>query len=184
MKIKSLFAIIATLTIISCSKTKTTNFLYLNSEQLKPLGIELKDNGLFYNNMNPKWEEDGERYCLLSFQCTSDDYLTTNHYTESDIVNAKENNDTTLIEKPYTKNDFYPLLIGDKKGKMSLDNYTSLNKELELLPIAICMSESENSNRKDTVIVWFKPTESLKNILPSNIRLEDYLKVPKVLNKE
>lgn len=184
MKIKSFIAIIAALTIISCSKTKTTDFLYLNAVQLKSLGIELKDNGLFYKNMNPKWREDGEKFCLLAFHCSSDNYLTTSHYTESDIVTARENNDTALVEKFYTKNDFYPLLIGNKKGNMSLDNYTVLNKELKLLPIAICMNEAKNSNRNDTVIVWFKATESIKKALPNNVRLEDYLKVPKILTKE
>jgi len=181
MKTKSIITIIAALTIISCSKTKTTDFLYLNSDQLKPLGIELNDNGLFYKNMNPKWKSDGEKYCLLAFQSTRDNYLTTSHFTESDIVNAKENKDTTLTEKFYTKNDFYPLLIGNKKGNMSLDNYTYLKKELKLLPIAICMKDAKNLNRNDTIIVWFKPTELIKNALPTNINLENYLNVPTIL---
>jgi hypothetical protein len=76
-----------------------------------------------------------------------------------------------------TRNDFYPLLIGDINGKQSLDNET-LSPDLKLFPIAICMSETKLLNRKDTIVVWFKPTEALKKALPGNVNFEDHLQVP------
>ncbi len=178
MKIKTIIAIMAVITFISCSKNPTQDYLYLNSEQLKPLGLELNDSGLFYKNMNPKWKEDKERFCLMAFRCVKDNYLTTTHYTEADFIDSNKK-DSALLEKYYTKNDFYPLLISNTKGDFSLDNYTVLNKEIRLLPIAICMSQAKNTSREDTVIVWFKPTASIKEALPENINMEDYLKIPK-----
>jgi len=181
MKKITLFLIIATATIFSCcNKTKTTNFLFLNEQQLKPLGIELRDNGVFYKNINPNHVQDGEKYTLLAFHCTNDNYLTTKHYTEADIAEAEKNNDSTMAKIFYSKNDFYPLLIGNPKGQMSLDKYSVLNKEMKLLPVAICMSDAKFVNRTDTIVIWFKPTESLKKALPYNIKLDDYLKVPTI----
>jgi len=43
------------------------------------------------------------------------------------------------------------------------------------------MKDAKNLNRNDTIIVWFKPTELIKNALPTNINLENYLNVPTVL---
>ena len=76
-----------------------------------------------------------------------------------------------------TRNDFYPILIGDTEGKQSLDNRT-LPEDLKLFPVAICLSETKLRNRKDTIVVWFKPSVALKTALPENVKIEDYLKVP------
>jgi len=54
---------------------------------------------------------------------------------------------------------------------------------MKLLPVAICMAETNLTNRKDTVIVWLRPTESLKKLLPEGIRMEDYLRT-KMKGKE
>lgn len=178
MKIKIIILITALFTFISCSKSQKQEYLYLNQLQLKPLGLELNDNGLFYKNMNPNWKEDNERFCMLAFRCEKDNYLTSTHFTEADFIDSNKKK-TTLSEKNYTKNDFYPLLISNTKGDFSLDNYSVMKKEIKLLPIAVCMSQAKNTNRKDTLIVWFKPTASLKKVLPDNINLDDYLKIPK-----
>jgi hypothetical protein len=76
-----------------------------------------------------------------------------------------------------TRNDFYPILIGNTNGKQSLNNET-LSEDLKLFPVAICMSETKLRNRKDTIVVWFKPSEALKKALPENVKIEDYLKLP------
>ena len=82
-----------------------------------------------------------------------------------------------MLKLETTKLDFYPLLIGNPKGDLSLDN-TTLPKDLKLFPVAICMSETNINSRKDTIVVWFKPTESLKNSLPEGVKVEEYLAVP------
>jgi len=41
------------------------------------------------------------------------------------------------------------------------------------------------STRNDTIVVWFKPTKKLKQLLPENINIDDYLKTSKrVRNKK
>ena len=164
---------------IICSWTLPTKpeFLFLNSDQLKRLGIELNENGIFYKNFNPDWKQDNARYSCLSFYCSNDNYLTTNHYSETDVIKAKNRNERLLLKKKTTKNDFYPLLIGNTERKQSLDNET-LSEDLKLFPVAICMGETKLANRKDTVVVWFKPTESLKMALPKGVNIEDFLKAP------
>jgi len=42
------------------------------------------------------------------------------------------------------------------------------------------MSETKIPNRTDTVIFWFKVTESLKKVLPQDIVIEDYLGLPDI----
>lgn len=177
MKTKFFLTIITIVIICAWTSPTKSEFLFLNRNQLKPLGIELNGNGIFYNNLNPNWKQDNVRYSCLSFYCSSDNYLTTNHYSETDVTEAKSRNERLLLKMGTTRNDFYPLLIGNMKGKQSLDNIT-LSPDLKLFPVAICMSETKLLNRKDTIVVWFKPTEALKKALPENVKFEDYLQVP------
>jgi hypothetical protein len=137
---------------------------------------------VFYKNLNPNWKQDKVKYSVLCFYCSNNNYLTTNHYSETDVIQANDKNEKLLLNLETTKNDFYPLLIGNTKGKLSLDNET-LAKDLKLFPVAICMSETKLQNRKDTIVVWFKPTEALQKALPENVKLEDYLKV-RPINKK
>ena len=126
------------------SMSNTSDFLFLNSDQLKPLGIELNKDGVFYKNLNPNWKQDKVRYSCLSFYCSSNNYLTTNHYSETDVIKARNRNERLLVKMETTRNDFYPLLIGNVNGKQSLDNET-LSEDLKLFPVAICMSETSSS---------------------------------------
>lgn len=170
--------------VIICSwiSPSKPEFLFLNSNQLKPLGIILNKNGVFYKNLNPNWKQYNVKNAGLSFYCCSDNYLTTIHYTETEVIKANNKNERLLMNLKTTRNDFYPVLIGNTKGEQSLDNET-LAKDLKLFPIAICMSETKLRNRKDTIVVWLKPTESLKKALPANVKIEDYLKVRPVNKK-
>ena len=178
---KTLLLIIATVTMISCSnKTKTPDFLFLNGQQLESLGIMLTDQGLFYKNFNPNWESDNERYPYLGF-LANETYLSTKHFSETDTLTAYNEYDSIFVKMDNTKNDFYPILIGNTRGEMSLDKSDKLNKDIKLLPVAICMTETKNVNRNDTLVVWFKVTESLKMSLPQDINLDDYLKIPTIV---
>ena len=177
MKTKFFLAIITIVVICAWTRPGKPEFLFLKSDQLKPLGIELNANGVFYKNLNPDWKQDKARYSCLSFYCCNDNYLSTNHYLESDVITTKGRDERLLMKMQTTRNDFYPLLIGNTKGKQSLDNET-LSHDLKLFPVAICMSETKLLNRKDTIVVWFKPTEALKKALPGDVKFEDYLQVP------
>ena len=171
MKVSSLFAFLAILAISSFTKMSSPEFLYLNSDQLLPLGIELNENGVFYKNFNPNWTTDNCKYSNLIFYCTNENYLSTNHYSETETIEL----DSLLMSLQTTTNDFYPLLIGNTKGHLSLDDET-LPTDLKLFPVAINMAETGLPTRNDTIVVWFKPTKKLKQLLPENINIDDYLK--------
>ncbi len=173
MKIKSFLTILLVITLCSCNQTKKTEFLYLNGSQLKKIGIDLSDQGVFYKNINPNWKLDNKKYAFLGFYMCDGNYVSSTHMNETDTLVVKSKNDSLLKTIETTRNDFYPLLIGDTKGIQSLDE--DLPKDMKLLPIAICMSETKLPNRNDTIVVWLKPTESLKKSLPENINMDEYL---------
>ena len=176
MKTKLFLAFIAIVIICSWTSPTKPEFLFLNSNQFKTLGIVLDENGVFYKNYNPNWKQDNLRNSCLSFYGCNDNYLTTIHYSETEVIPANNKHEKFLLNLETTKNDFYPVLIGNTKGKQSLDNET-LAKDLKLFPVAICMSETKLRSRKDTIVVWFKPTEALQKALPENVKIEDYLSV-------
>lgn len=182
MKTKLFLTFITIVVICSWINPTKPEFLFLNSNQLKPLGIVLNEKGVFYKNFNPNWKQDKLPNSCLSFYCCSDNYLTTFHYKETDKLEANNKNEKLLSSLETSGNDFYPLLIGNPKGILSLDDET-LAKDIKLFPIAICMSETKLRSRKDTVIVWFKPTEALQKALPGNVKIADYLKVRPIYKK-
>lgn len=182
MKIKSLLTILSVIVIFSCSGTsKKQEFLFLNVAQLKSLGINVTDQGVFYKNSNPNWLQDKERFATLAFYLGDDNYVSTFHMKETDTLVVKSKSDSLLNMQTITKNDFYPLLIGNTKGNQSLNQ--DLPEDMKLLPVAICMADTKLPNRIDTLIVWFKPTESLKTILSDNIKIDEYLQ-PKPIEKK
>jgi hypothetical protein len=175
MKTKMFLGAISIVIMCSCSKTTKPDYVYLNADQLKPLGIELNEKGVFYKNENPNWKQDKEKYECLAFYCTTDNYVSSKQFNSTDTLKATNSTDSIIKQKDLTKYDFYPILIGDTKGKQSIDR-KSLPNDMKLLPVAICMAETNLPNRKDTVIVWLKPTESLKKALPATINMDEYLR--------
>jgi hypothetical protein len=182
MKAKILFVIVSTLMMCAWTNTTKQDFLYLTPAQLKMIGININENGVFYKNTNPEWQKDNKRYSCLSFYCGNDMYLSTQHYKETDKLKADKKEERILLKMPPTKNDFYPLLIGNIHGEQSLDD-KSLPDDYKMLPVAICMSYTNLPNRNDTIVVWFKPTEMLQKAMPTGINMEDYLKAPVALDK-
>ena len=178
MKKTSLFAIILVVTSLGCNKSKDSEYIFLNAEQLKPLGIELTENGVFYKNFNTTWVEDNERYPVLGFYSTNDTYLQTMHHEQADTIMAKDRDDSLFLRMAISSNNFYPVLIGNVRGQYSLDRK---ERDMELVPIAICMAETKLSKRTDTLVIWFKPTKSLEEVLPNNIKLKDYLRLPDLM---
>jgi len=174
MNTKMLPVIVSLVVLCSCTKTTKTNYLFLNASQLKPLGIEINDKGVFYKNENPNWKQDKEKYACMAFYCSKYEYVSSKQFNPTDTLKALNLNDSIIARKELTKYDFYPLLIGDTNGHQSLDRDT-LPQGLKLIPIAICMAKTNLSTRKDTIVVWLKATESLKRALPSTIIMDDYL---------
>ncbi len=175
MKTKILLGVLCFAVLCGCSKSTKPEFLYLNASQLKPLGIEMNEKGVFYKNENPNFKQDHQKYACLAFACSDKNYLSSTVFDVTDTLKTSSGVDSFLVVKEFTKNDFYPLLIGDTKGHQSMDN-ENVGVDVKLLPVAICMSETNLPNRKDTVIAWFKPTEALRKALPTDINMEDYLR--------
>jgi hypothetical protein len=178
MKIRVLITIIGMLIMCSFTTGPKSTYLFLNANELKQLGIHLNNKGLYYININPDQKKDGGNHCNLAFYCNNKNYVTSIHRNEFDDLNAADNDGKLLLQNGISTHDFYPLIIGNTKGNARLDNYSVFQKEIKLLPVAVCMSECNLSNRKDTIIVWFKPTESLRKALPDDINMDDYLSVP------
>jgi len=175
MKIKLFLVAIILLTISSCTKQIKHDFLYLNANQLKPLGIELNNKGLFYKNENIIWNETQEKYTCLAFYCTNDNYLTTKRFNVNETLKRKNCADSFLVRMKMTRNDFYPLIIGGINKYIGV-NIENAPEDIRLLPVAIRMAETNLSKRKDTLIIWLRPTESLKKLLPKGINMEDYVR--------
>ena len=167
--------------ILSFTPGSTQKYLFLNSIELKKLGIHLNNKGLYYLNINPAQNQEDGKHCTLAFYCNNKSYLTSIHRSEFENLYPVNNDEKLLLQNGISTHDFYPLIVGNTKGNASLDNYSVFHKEIKLIAVAVCMSECRLSNRKDTVIVWFKPTESLKKALPQNINLEEYLRVPEII---
>lgn len=180
MKTNLLSIILAVVFLTGCNKTSTKiEPLFLNQAQLHSLGIEVSEKGVFYKNTNPNWKNDNEKYCTLAFYLTNDNYVTTLHLEEDDTLTVKTDIDSLLKLQTTTKNDFYPLLIGDTQGRMSLNQ--DFPADMKLLPVAICMADTKLPNRTDTVLVWFKPTESLKKTLLESVDIDKHIQlIPKL----
>lgn len=173
MKIINLLLVLAVVTLSSFVEKTEQDYLYLNSDQLNSLGLNLTKKGLFYKNLNPSWTKEDGKYAGLMFHCSKKNYLSTISFKESESkdLNYKQR---SLKKMKMTHNDFYPVLIGDAEGNMSFEN-KELAAGIKLLPVAIKLSET-SKKRKDIVVVWFRPTESLKQVLPKDININDYLR--------
>ena len=165
------------ITITCCTKTDKAKYLFLNGAQLKQLGILVSDQGVFYKNRIPNYQEMKERFQYLGFYCTNDIYLNSILYKENDTLRAANKYDSLFISLPTSNFDFYPILIGNTNDEYSLKK--NFNNE-KLFPVAICMAETGLPKRSDTLIIWFKPSVSLQTALPSDVKVEDYLMIPSV----
>ncbi len=182
MKIKSLLAFLSVIVVFGCNTIKQNpGPLYLNTSELQLLGIHMTDQGIFYKNTNPNWKQDNEKYTTLAFYLGDDNYLTTFHLKETDNLFVNSKSDSLLKTLNTTHNDFYLLLIGNIDGHQSLNS--DLPLDMKLLPIAICMTDTRLPSRTDTVVVWFKPTETLNKILNPDFKMEDYLQTRPIAAK-
>lgn len=176
--------ITAALILLSSKNTENPKYIYLNAQELKPLGIELSEKGLFYQNCNP---EDKEFPYLYFYSIGEEHYVVSGMansctFNEEELMDGVESffsdkNDVHRIfkNKDITEYDFYPMFVGNPKNKYTFLHEKNMKK---LVPIAIDMSETKINNRTDTVIFWFYPTESLKKSLPDGVKIEDYLRLP------
>ncbi|MCX6246289.1 MAG: M56 family metallopeptidase [Bacteroidetes bacterium] len=147
-------------------------YLVLPVEQLKLLGFEMNSTGLFYKNRRPGNPDYGT-VCL---------YFTDKTYSASIIlrpgekINGRSAPEKILKSQATTKYDFSPMVVAWIRGNWTLG--LSPKEEIAgktLLPVQINMADLKMLKRTDTLVFWFRPTESLKQALSPLARMDDYL---------
>jgi hypothetical protein len=162
--------------IISTSAFKETSkkgkFPELNTDQLKALWFVWNTSGLYYKNQRADTKD-------KSISCL---YFNDNTYSASIILRNGEkagkrsSGEKFLRKQKLTNFDFYPVAVTDYKGFRTLDMTSSLKEPgMNLLPVQINMGELNIANRTDTLVFWFKSSQTLKKILLPEFRIESYL---------
>ncbi|HSN49759.1 MAG TPA: hypothetical protein VLR52_00910, partial [Bacteroidales bacterium] len=149
-----------------------SKYLVLNPEQLKLLGFEFNSEGLFYKNVRPNQVE---------YQCL-DMIFMEKVYSSSIVVRKGEKTghfpgEKVIKKMKETTFDFFPVVVSDLEEHQTLVTAPLRKYEKEkLLPVQVNMADLEINGRSDTLIFWFLPTESLKQVL-STIQIDDYLQI-------
>jgi hypothetical protein len=153
-------------------------YLQLTPEQLKTIGIVCNEDGVFYKNRNPHWKQNHKKYPVLAF------YLTGSTYCA--IVTLEENEKFPELKSakflttlPETTKPFDPCLVTSFAGFRTWDSFTVLgDSTMKLLPVQLNMADYGIKSRKDTIVFWFQPVESLKKALAPYADISDYLVTP------
>ncbi len=149
-------------------------YLVLKPDQLKLLGLEVNQSGLFYKNFR-EGKPDKGMLCL---------YFTNEMYSTSIILKKGEklpghSEPVRILKNLQTTGfDFYPVVVAGFNGSRTLEIHApSGNPEQKLLPVQVNMAELNLGKRADTLLFWFLPTESLKKILSPLVNAEDYVQL-------
>ena len=146
-------------------------YLELTLDQLKYLGFQVNPAGLFYKNMRPD-RLDKRTLCLYF---TDSIYSASRNLDWDERITGLTIQDQILKKQVLTKFDFYPLIVAWINGNWTLVNTSQYNPNQKLLPIQINMANLKMMKRTDTLVFWFKPTESLKKMLSPIVKVDDYL---------
>ncbi|MCX6252214.1 MAG: M56 family metallopeptidase [Bacteroidetes bacterium] len=157
-----------------------SKYLVLDKEQLKIIGLECTEKGVFYFNNNPRWKEDHKKYPVLCLYLTNDDYCNSLLIEKPSLraeVRTKTNG--TLWNMTASNHDYYPVLVTSYAGHPTYDAYRAhYDSTYKLLPVQIRMADLKLKSRKDTMVIWFKPTESLRMDLAPVVNIDSYLQAP------
>ena len=156
-----------------------SGYLKLTTEQLKLIGIECNPEGVFYKNHNPDWQKEKNRYAILAFLLTDDVYCSNINLQENEKISGMGSAGKYLMKLPETNHTFNPCMVTSFAGSRTWDAYTVLgDSTMKLLPVQLNMADYGMKSRKDTILFWFVPTESLKTILAPVADINDYLVTP------
>jgi hypothetical protein len=155
-----------------------SGYLRLTPEQLKTIGIVCNEDGVFYKNRNPHWKQNHKKYPVLAF------YLTGSTYCA--IVTLEENEKFPELKSakflttlPETTHPYDPCLVTSFSGFRTWDSFTVLgDSTMKLLPVQLNMADYGIKSRKDTIVFWFQPVESLKKALAPYADISAYLVTP------
>jgi len=158
---------------VSPQKQSHGKYLILTPDQLKLLGFEMNPSGLFYKNQR-SGRPDGNILCM---------YFTHKIFSASMILHPGEKitghtvTDQILKKQATTNFDFYPWVVAWINGFWTLVNTPKPDPTQKLLPVQINMADLKMLNRTDTLVFWFKPTESLAKVLAPIVKVDEYLQV-------
>jgi hypothetical protein len=163
------------------SNGRSVKYLDLPIWQLKLLGIDCSSKGIFYKNQNPEWKKEQRRYEVLGLYLGDENYCTNVNYHDT------EEEDFSSLGKPgkimkimeTTSNSFDPVMVTDLDGHRTWDAYSVYeDNTIKLIPVRINMADLQMKKRKDFVVFWFKPTESLKKVLSGYVDTDNYAVIP------
>jgi hypothetical protein len=163
----------------SAAMKSPVKYLDLPIWQLKALGITCNSNGVFYKNQNPDWKKEKNKYQVLCILLADDNYCSNYNYMEGEGIRAKTKAEKLLQDLPETSNSFNPVMVTDLNGHRTWDAFEVLgDPSMKLLPVRINLEDLQMQKRKDFIVFWFKPTESLKNALAGFVNIDPFLAVP------
>lgn len=149
-----------------------SKYLELTPDQLKFLGFEFNSRGLFYKNI--RFGKSGEGTLCLYF--TADIYSADIALKEGEKITGNSAPVRVLKKQALTGFDFYPVVVTGYDGFRTLDMSAAMaNPNQNLLPVQVNMASLNLGKRADTLVFWFMPTESLKQILVPVANTNEYL---------
>ena len=159
--------------------THSVKYLDLPIWQLKLLGIECNRNGIFYKNQNPDRKNEKKSQRILCFYLNDETYCSNLNIEKNEEIKDAGTALKILKKMQITSNSFDPVMITDLDGHRTWDAFTVLDdKSMKLLPIRINTTDLQMQKRKDMVVFWFRPTESLKKALSEYVNIDYYLVAP------
>ena len=156
----------------SANKPLHGKYLQLAPEQLKLLGFEIQPSGLFYKNTRFGRPDKG----ILCLCFTEEINNTSIILKPGEKFTGNSGPEKILKKQVLTNHDFYPVVVAHFNGFRNQDmSAAESNPEEELLPVQINMADLKLGKRADTLVFWFKPTQSLKDLLSANASVDEYL---------
>lgn len=157
-------------------------YLELSAEQLKLLGLDLNSSGLFYKNTRFGDQDKG----ILCLYFTPDTYSASIVLHPGEKIEGESSPERILAKQPLTDFDFYPVVITGYDGWRTLDMMgAERDPGMKLLPVQVSMATLDPGTRTDTLVIWFKPSASLEQVLAEVAPVRDYLQpCPPDLKKE
>jgi len=168
----ALIALVIMLSSISKGQSKNSEFIFLNAEQLRYLGVDLSERGLFYLNCHRVLGRQNLRGvpCL---HISLADSVWRESWHSLGVVESR------IRERKPTSHNFVPQAITTPQGCLLAG---CENIDRRKIPVATSLSDANLSANEDTIIFWFTLTDRLISALPEywrkNLKWRNYLRVP------
>ena len=170
----ALIALVVMLSSVSKGQSKNSEFIFLNAEQLRYLGVDLSERGLFYLNCHRVLGRQNQLRvpCLL---IRLEDSVWQMSWHSAEIAEYQ------FRETKITNYNFFPRMITTFQGCPLVGRE---DIERRKIPVATSLSEANLGAYEDTIVFWFTLTDRLISALPEywrkNLKWRNYLRVPNI----